>query len=229
MKNTKRIGLTLLTTLIITSVITPNASAAVSKFTISSVSVSVGTTLVWTVSESVIPNHIGDKSNITITAIGLNTKFYPFHVIEVNGTMGWYNVTTNSWFAQSSVMQIMAINNSVSLAPGSVGVYMGALYIIPNPTNLTWLNLTVGGAYNGSGNTLNFTSFGNIHSFTYNTAGIATLLITYNSTHHVQEIWTLDVTQPFISFADFFLGISAVAIIGLVIVLVKKQKVLVTT
>jgi len=236
MKNTKKFGAALLTVLAIASAITPHASATVTDFTSSSVSVSTNTLLVWIITQSDDPINIGDKINLSISAVGINTVDYGgIHMLEINGTSGWYNHTKDSWSPiVSSPSPIWYMN----------ATYMGGIYsdifwylVIPIPVNLTWVNSSITGISTFSGTTLNKTMGPITNSYTYNSAGIASTWIQYNSTHHIQQKYELEEEppnggggpggEPNIPFGVFYIGFIAIAIIGIVIISIKKRKVLI--
>ncbi len=87
----KKIGLSLFLTLIFASVITPLATAITPTYGLSSSGVSAGTTLMYSLygQGSTYGKYNGFKENMTITAVGLNTKKHVNNnVVELNGTYG---------------------------------------------------------------------------------------------------------------------------------------------
>jgi len=212
MKNSEKIGLALFAFLALFTLAIPRSNmivpqenqikvSAVADFTTSDVSVEVDDYLLYTCTESNESYKVGMQYRFNITAVYINTVSVPYS-LQVNATFeaGSYNIFTtgavNIEFCRSNATFIgIGIHNP---GPSSSMKF----WLIPIPVNLTWLANTATIASLSpvvSSNTINMTSLIDsslTDSYTYNTDGIASVYISYNSTKHVIEKWELQHPIP---------------------------------
>ena len=228
MRNQKKVILTILTAIVVTAVVTPHASGVVADFTYSSVSVSAGDVLVYDITNSNDTSIIGDKMNMTVTELKMNTSIDGDILLNISVLEGYYNHTTGKWGAPS--LKYYYYNASTSLQPKYKANW--TLFIIPIPINLTWINQSWGGGYI-DGNKFTVVSPGDtFEAYTYNDEGICTLYEYTDIYFNVIKTMELETGSgttggggPGIPFGNFFLGFFAVSIIGVIVIVVKKLKI----
>jgi len=239
MKSSKKFGLIFFTTLIITAVLVPNVMAVDTTITDSTVGVSVGDSFTYVysnVNQTLMGDNLnnGDLQNFTITDIrrygGFMNVYDDLGGQYINGTkfLAIINSTMLIW---NATIPISNVYPSADFGPGVMSV-MPYYYLLPKPLNVTKFALILNvstmellPAFVISSTQLNITMApGIILRNTYNTNGILTRSEYFSGNQLGFVFSTYSPSRSEIPFSDFYLGITVVAIIGLVVVIVKKRK-----
>ncbi|MFW9989456.1 MAG: hypothetical protein ACFFC3_12440 [Candidatus Odinarchaeota archaeon] len=196
MKSLKKSGVLLSLTMVLSVVMMlPEITAVTTTIGESSVGFGNGTVMIWNYTSSQFTSKIGDHLNASISSIQSNENY-----MRVNGTIGYYNHTTQKWINSVNETTFWSYNYSTQEFIWNTELDYFPLLFMPIPLNSTLLSKNVNSTvyfhpvltwkYNYTsvfnGNIMNLTKFlysnssgtwicigGNNYTYTYNDLGIS--------------------------------------------------------